>query len=139
MPVGADLSHPMWQQLKSTPGARSGRKDAPNLTIHDIAAQALPKLPSKAGKTLLDVNGQDFARRLKKIQQFAVSVVLALVVHTQQRVVATVEDSALRVEMGALELQEEDAPKRILWSKPLGFLGVIKPHRRNESWSAGLW
>ena len=26
-----------------------------------------------------------------------------------------VEDSALRVEMGTLESQEEDVPKRILW------------------------
>ena len=38
--------------------------------------------------------------------------------HTQQRIVATVEDSALCTEMAALESQEEDAPKRILWCKP---------------------
>ena len=43
---------------------------------------------------------------------------------------ATVEDSTLRVEM---------APRRILWYKPLGFLGVIRPHRREEAWSASLW
>ena len=55
--------------------------------------------------------------------------------HSQQRVVATVLDSALRAEMGALEW---DAPKRILWYKPLGFLGVIRPHRRDEAWSASL-
>ncbi len=36
---------------------------------------------------------------------------------------ATVEDSVLRAEMDALESQEEDALKRILWYKPLGFLG----------------
>ena len=41
--------------------------------------------------------------------------------------------------MGALESQEEDASKRILWYKPLGFLGVIRPHRRDEAWSASLW
>ena len=58
--------------------------------------------------------------------------------HTQQSVVATVEDSALRVEMGALEPQEEDAPKRTLWYKPLGFLRVIRSHNRNESWSPVL-
>ena len=52
---------------------------------------------------------------------------------------ATVEDSVLRAEMGALESQEEDAPKRILWYKPMGFLGVIGPHRRDEAWSASLW
>ena len=33
-----------------------------------------------------------------------------LCLHTQQRIVATVEDSILRAEMGALESQEEDAP-----------------------------
>jgi hypothetical protein len=37
--------------------------------------------------------------------------------------VATVEDSALCTEMGALESQEGDAPRRILWYKPLGFPG----------------
>ena len=34
-----------------------------------------------------------------------------LYLHTQQRIGATVEDSALRAEMGALESQEEDAPE----------------------------
>ena len=43
--------------------------------------------------------------------------------HSQQRIVATVEDSALRTEMGALESQEGDAPRRILWDNPLGFPG----------------
>ena len=48
--------------------------------------------------------------------------------HTYHRVVDSVEDSDLCVEMGALESQEEDVPKRILWYKPLGILGVIRPH-----------
>ena len=48
-------------------------------------------------------------------QRFAVSRrAEQLCLHKQQRVVATVEGSALRVEVGALESQEEDAPKRIL-------------------------
>ena len=34
--------------------------------------------------------------------------------HSQQRIVATVEDSVLRTEMAGLESQEEDAPKRPL-------------------------
>ena len=51
---------------------------------------------------------------------------------------ATVEDSVLRAEMGALESQEEDAPKRVLWYKPMAFWGVIRPHRRDEAWSASL-
>ena len=61
-----------------------------------------------------------------------------VVLHTQNLVVVTVEDSSLSVEMGALEPQEEDAPKRILWYKPLGFLGVIRPYRLDESWSTDL-
>ena len=50
----------------------------------------------------------------------------------------TVEDSVLRPEMGVLESQEDDDPKRILWYKTLDFLGVIRPHRRDESWSGSL-
>ena len=73
-------------------------------------------------------------------QTFAVSRrAEKLYLHMQQRIVATVEDSALCAEMGDLESQEEDAPRRILWCKPMGFLGVITPHRRDETWSAGLW
>ena len=44
--------------------------------------------------------------------------------HTQQRVVATVEDLALCVEMGSLKSQEEDTPKRVLWYKPMCFLSL---------------
>ena len=44
----------------------------------------------------------------------------------------TVEDSVLCTEMGALESQEEDAPKRVLWYKPMAFWGVIRPHHRDE-------
>ena len=40
--------------------------------------------------------------------------------------------------MGVLESQEEDVPKRILWYKPMGFLGVIRPHHRDEDWSVSL-
>jgi hypothetical protein len=58
--------------------------------------------------------------------------------HSQQRIVDTVEDSALRTEMDALASQEEYAPKRILWYKTLGFLGVIRPHHRDEAWSVSL-
>ena len=52
---------------------------------------------------------------------------------------ATVEESVLRTEMAGLEPQEEDAPKRILFYKPMSWLGQIRPHRRDESWSASLW
>ncbi len=58
---------------------------------------------------------------------------------SQQSIVATVEDSVLRTEMSGLESQEEDAPKRILFFKPKSWLGQIRPHRRDEAWSAGRW
>ena len=45
-----------------------------------------------------------------------------LSLHSQQRIVATVEDSVLRTEMVGLESQEEDAPKRILFFKPMSWL-----------------
>ena len=45
----------------------------------------------------------------------------------------------LCTEMGTLESQEEDDPKRILWYNPLVFLGVIRPHHRDEAWSDSLW
>ena len=51
---------------------------------------------------------------------------------------ATVEDSVLSTEMGALESQEEDAPKRVLWYKPMAFWWMISPHHRDESWSTSL-
>ncbi len=38
---------------------------------------------------------------------------------SQQRIVATVEDSVLRTEMAGFESQEEDAPKRIHFFKPM--------------------
>ncbi len=61
----------------------------------------------------------------------------------QQRVVATVEESVLRTEMAGLESQEEDAPQRpaqrVLFYKPMTWVGQIRPHRRDESWSASLW
>ncbi len=45
---------------------------------------------------------------------------------SQQRIVATVQDSVLRTEMAALESQEEDAPKRILFFKPMSWVGQIR-------------
>ena len=62
-----------------------------------------------------------------------------LSLRSQQRVVATVEESVLKTEMAGLESQEEDAPKRLLFFKPMCWLGQIRPHRRDESWSASLW
>ena len=57
---------------------------------------------------------------------------------SHQRIAATVEESVLKTEMTGLQSQEEDAPKRILFFKPMSWLGQIRPHRRDESWSASL-
>jgi hypothetical protein len=57
---------------------------------------------------------------------------------SQQRIVTTVEDSVLRTEMTGLESQEEDDPKCILFFKPMSWLGQIRSHRRDETWSASL-
>jgi hypothetical protein len=61
-----------------------------------------------------------------------------LSLRSQQRVVDTVEESVLKTEMTGLESQEEDVPKRILFFKSMSWLGQIRPHRRDESWSASL-
>jgi hypothetical protein len=61
-----------------------------------------------------------------------------LILRSQQHIVPTVEDSVLRTEMTGLESQEEDAPKRILFFEPMSWLGQIRPHRRDETWSASL-
>jgi hypothetical protein len=42
-------------------------------------------------------------------------------------------------EMTGLESQEEDVPNRILFFKPMSWLGQIRSHRRNEYWSVSLW
>jgi hypothetical protein len=61
-----------------------------------------------------------------------------LSLRSQQLIVATVEDSVLRTEMAGLESQEEDAPKRILFFKPMSCLGQIRSHRKDETWSPSL-
>ena len=58
---------------------------------------------------------------------------------SQKLIVGPVEDSVLQTEMTGFESQEEDSPKRILFFKPMSWLGQISPHRRDESWSASLW
>ena len=61
-----------------------------------------------------------------------------LILHSQQRIVTTVEESVLKTEMVGLESQEEDDPKSLLFFKPMSWLGQIRTHRRDESWSASL-
>jgi hypothetical protein len=57
---------------------------------------------------------------------------------SHQRVVVTVEKSVFKTEMSDLESQEEDAPNRILFFNHMSWLGQIRPHRRDESWSVSL-
>jgi hypothetical protein len=45
---------------------------------------------------------------------------------SQQRVVATVEESVLKSEMAGLESHEEDAPKRLLFLRIVRLLGSTK-------------
>jgi hypothetical protein len=63
-----------------------------------------------------------------------------LSLRSQQRIVATVEDSVLRTEMSGLESQEdsEDTLKCVLFFKTMSWLGQIRSHRRDETWSASL-
>ncbi len=48
---------------------------------------------------------------------------------SQQHIVSTVEDSVLRMEMAGLESQEEDAPKRVLFFKPMSAQIPVIPER----------
>jgi hypothetical protein len=53
-----------------------------------------------------------------------------LSLRSQQRIVSTVEDPVLRTEMAVLESQEEDTPQRILFYKPMSWLGQIRSPQR---------
>ena len=59
-----------------------------------------------------------------------------LQLHALQEITATVADSALQVEMEALESEKEGAPTRYLRYKPIAWLGVLRPVSQAESWSA---
>jgi hypothetical protein len=61
-----------------------------------------------------------------------------LILRSKRCIVTTVEDSVLRTEMTGLESQEEDTPNRILFFNPMSWLGQIRPHRRDKTWSASL-
>ena len=61
-----------------------------------------------------------------------------MILRSQQRIVATVEESVLRMEMTVLESQEEDDPNRVLFFKSMSWLGQISPHRRDEVCTTSL-
>jgi hypothetical protein len=62
-----------------------------------------------------------------------------LQLHAPQKITATVADSALRVEMEAHEPEQEGAPARCLWYKPMAWLGVLRPLSHSKLWSAPWW
>jgi hypothetical protein len=61
-----------------------------------------------------------------------------LTFRSQQRKLATVEDSVLRTEMAGHESKEEDDPNRVLFFQPMSWLGQLRSHRRDEAWSPNL-
>ncbi len=58
-----------------------------------------------------------FSSNVRIIGDSVAKTVLSL--RSQQRVVATVEESVHKTEMAGLESQEEDAPNRILFFNPM--------------------
>ena len=98
----------------------------------------VPVIPSQLKVTHQILSHWESFRDLKA--RFAVSRrAEQLNLRSQQRIATTVEDSVLRTEMTGLESLEEDAPKRILFYTPMGWLGQIRSHRRDEAWSASIW
>jgi hypothetical protein len=59
--------------------------------------------------------------------------------HRPQKHKATVQDSALRVEMLNLEEQADNAKARELYWKPMGWLGAIRPTTANDAFDPALW
>jgi hypothetical protein len=125
--VDASLTIPLLNRLHE---ALVRGEDASNVAVTAIPAQNRVTLQILSMCQPFKDLKQTFAvsRRVEQLRSRA-----------QQRVVATVEDSVLRTEMENLEPEEDDAPRRVLWHKPLSCLGQIRPHRRDESWSASLW
>ena len=104
-------------------------EDASNVAVTAIPAQNRVTLQILSMWHPFKVLKQTFAvsRRAEQLR-----------LRAQQRVVATVEDSVLRTEMENLESEEEDAPRRVLYFKSMSWLGKIRSHRRDETWSASL-
>ena len=59
--------------------------------------------------------------------------------HLPQKHKATVQDSALRVEMLNLEEQADNTKARELFWKPLSWLGDIRPTSANDAFDPALW
>ncbi len=121
-------SHPLVAHHPAQPGARArpGRDSQDGVSQQQEAAPLF--LPQLDRLSEANVRGEDASnvavipgsqqiigrwQPSKDLKQtFAVSRrAEQLRLHSQQRIVATVEDSALRTEMAALESQEEHAPR----------------------------
>ncbi len=114
------------------------------LSLILISTSSLPHATTRDHKTLFSSDTGSSRRapnsnRREKEKKNGPLTTLFLSSRCQQRIVATVEESVLRMEMAGLESQEEDASQRVLFYKPMAWLGQIRPHRRDESWSASLW
>ena len=59
--------------------------------------------------------------------------------HLPQKHKATVQDSALRMEMLNLEDQADNAKARELYWKPMAWLGAIRPTTANDAFDPALW
>ena len=85
-------------------------------------ASNMPTIPSQKRITTQILKNWRPFQVLK--QAFAVSRrAEQLRLRTQQRVVATAEDSVLRTKLRALESSEADTPKRVFWYKPMAWHG----------------
>ena len=62
-----------------------------------------------------------------------------LQLHLPQKVKATDQDSALRVEMSALEDQADDGKARELHWKPMSWLGTLRPTTVDDAWAPAIW
>ena len=92
-------------------GWDSSSKDWAHMCIH------LPHAEDGFGVTFNDVtkDASFYTTTSRQVEQLSSC--------SQQLVVATVEESVLKTEMSGLESQEEDAPKCILFFKPMSWLG----------------
>jgi hypothetical protein len=62
-----------------------------------------------------------------------------LQLHLSQKHKATVPDSTLRIGMNGLEEQANNAQAIYLYSKPLSWLGTIRPTSANDAFDPALW
>ena len=82
---------------------------------------------------------QQLVRRQQKPQKQMRQIAQLLQLHQPQKVKATDQDSALRVEMSALEDQADDGKARELHWKPMSWLGTLRPTTVDDAWAPAIW